>query len=90
MCCRKDERSGCRARREVRKLGRREDIWEASEAETTEGGTWRSWEDGSEGKRARLRTAHHMGVVLERASGMRLPRRVESTMMHLWSYPYCQ
>ena len=32
---------------------------------------------------ARLTTAHQIGMVLERASGRRLPARVESTMMSL-------
>ncbi len=43
---------------------------------------------GSEAVRiatARLRTAHQMGTVLESASGMRLPARVESTRMNLGS-----
>lgn len=34
---------------------------------------------------ARLRTAHQMGTVLESASGMRLPARVESTRTNLGS-----
>jgi hypothetical protein len=32
---------------------------------------------------ARLTTAHQIGTVLERASGRRLPARVESTRMSL-------
>jgi len=35
---------------------------------------------------ARLTTAHQIGTVLERASGRRLPARVESTRMSLGRY----
>ena len=37
------------------------------------------------GDRAKLMTAHHRGMVLDKASGNLFPDRVESTMMHLWS-----
>lgn len=71
------------------KEGIRARIWECSDGEMWVSGVWRLCaseavvEEGEEGKRRRFRTEIQIGMVLERASGIDLPRRVESTMIHL-------
>lgn len=75
----------------VTKEGMRARIWECSDGEIRVSGVWRLCAskameeegEGEEGKRRRFRTQIQIGMVLERASGMDLPRRVESTMIHL-------
>jgi len=79
--------SRCRVWRAVTKDGIRARIWECSDGEMRVSGVWRSWaaevKEEEDGKRRRFRTQIQIGIVLERASGMDLPRRVESTMIHL-------
>ena len=66
-----------------RKPGIRASIWACSDGPTTSGGVCRACWSTASGNRRRFMTVHHIGTVLANASGMLLPRRVESTMMQL-------
>ena len=67
---------------------RRDSIWLCSEGGTTVPGVWSFPASSLLGKKNLLITAIHIGTVLDRASGILLPLRVESTMTHLRVYEH--
>lgn len=61
----------------------RASIWVCSDPPTTSFGVCNLWLSRRSSNKRRFMTAHHMGIVLLKASGMLLPRRVESTITQL-------
>ena len=66
-----------------RKLSSRASICACSDGPITSRGAFNECAAGNPGKSNLLMTAHHIGTVFDKASGMLLPRLVESTTIQL-------